>query len=287
MEKLDVAIIGAGPSGIFCARRLAGQGKKIAIFEKSRNIGGRLAARRFDGHVFNIGVNSFHSTAEELNEMVEHGIENETLIRDGVEIKAKSSITDWTKGLVKGLDVRLQCRLLKVEPRDNENILHFKNGQTVAAKDVILSAPAPQVVEILDGSEIEVPRQLKKVRYSSAVFYMLALNHELKELAGFEILHHVHYAADNDRHYYLLSFLGGWSEKSKEELREEFDETFRPIESYVHKWKYAKVQKRISSDCQMALKDKSIYLTGDYFYGDDMDSAVLSAQCVLDDVFNA
>lgn len=280
MDKLDVAIIGCGPSGIHCARKLHSAGKKVAIFEKSRNVGGRLASRRFNGHIFNVGVNSFHSTAEELNEMVEHGIENESLIRDGVEIKATSAITDWTKALVEGLDVRLQSKIEKIETGENENILQFENGESIAAKDVIVTAPAPQTYDLLKASGITLEK-LKKVHYSSAIFYMLALDHELSDLAEFRVLHHV----KNGKDFYLLEFLEDWTEKSREELREEFDEAFQPIESHVHKWKYAKVQKPISSDFQMALKNKSIYLTGDYFYGDNMDSAVLSAQSVLENVF--
>ena len=280
MEKIDVAIIGAGPSGIFSARKLAQAGKKVAIFEKSGNIGGRLASRRLDGHIFNFGVNSFHSTAEELNEMVEHGIASETLIRDGVEIKATSAITDWTKGLVKGLDVRLRQEVERIDVGENENVLYLKGFEPVAAKDVILTAPAPQAARILKASGLDAP-QLEKVRYSSAIYYMLSTERELGELAEFDVLQHV----KKEKHFYLLSFQEDWTEKPREELREEFDEVFQPVESHVHKWRYAKVAKPISSDCQMMLKNKAIYLTGDYFYGDNMDSAVLSAQGVLDEVF--
>lgn len=280
MEKLDVAIIGAGPSGIYSARKLSKAGKKLAIFEKSRNIGGRLASRRMDGHVFNFGVNSFHSTAEELNEMIEDGLENDTLIRDGVEISAKCAITDWTKSLVKNIDVRLKKEAVKIEAKDNENIIHFKDGESIAAKDVIITAPAPQALELLKASELKAP-ELDKVEYDSAIYYMLSIDRELDELAEFKVLQHI----KKEKEFYLLSFNEDWSEKSREELREEFDEVFRPTESHVHKWRYGKVKNSISSDCQMALKDKSIYLTGDYFYGDNMDSAVLSAQGVLDDVY--
>lgn len=286
MEKLDVAIIGAGPSGIFCARRLASSGKKVALLEKSRNIGGRLASRRFDGHVFNFGVNSFHSTADELNEMVEHGIASETLIRDGVEVSATAAITDWTKGLVKGLDVRLGHLVEKIQVGDNENIITFSGSELapMAAKDIIISAPAPQAAKILMDSGLPAG-SLEQVEYSSAIYYMLSLKRELEEVAEFQIVQHVHHSKD-DKHFYLLAFEEDWSEKSREELREEFDEVFRPIESHVHKWKYAKVKKGISSDEQMLFKNKGIFLTGDYFYGDNMDSAVLSAQGVLDDIFH-
>ncbi|MCG8587547.1 MAG: FAD-dependent oxidoreductase, partial [Pirellulales bacterium] len=46
-----VAIIGAGISGLICARRLVDHGFSVTIFEKSRGTGGRMAVRRFDGGV--------------------------------------------------------------------------------------------------------------------------------------------------------------------------------------------------------------------------------------------
>ncbi|QGJ70667.1 Deoxyribodipyrimidine photo-lyase type II [Planctomycetales bacterium 10988] len=41
-----VAVIGAGLSGLFCARTLADHGLKVTVFEKSRGVGGRMATRR-------------------------------------------------------------------------------------------------------------------------------------------------------------------------------------------------------------------------------------------------
>src|SRR3546814_6562189 len=43
---MRVAIIGAGISGLACARRLRDAGLEATLFDKSRGIGGRLATRR-------------------------------------------------------------------------------------------------------------------------------------------------------------------------------------------------------------------------------------------------
>ena len=42
----DVAVIGAGLSGIICARRLVSEGYSVCILDKSRGVGGRMATRR-------------------------------------------------------------------------------------------------------------------------------------------------------------------------------------------------------------------------------------------------
>ncbi|WP_396133737.1 NAD(P)-binding protein, partial [Chamaesiphon sp. OTE_75_metabat_556] len=46
-NPLEIAIVGAGMAGIVCARELQSTGRQgIAIFEKSRGVGGRLTTRR-------------------------------------------------------------------------------------------------------------------------------------------------------------------------------------------------------------------------------------------------
>lgn len=42
----SVAVIGAGIAGLACARRLADAGLSVAVFDKGRGIGGRMATRR-------------------------------------------------------------------------------------------------------------------------------------------------------------------------------------------------------------------------------------------------
>ncbi len=54
-----VAVIGAGIAGLACARRLAGQGVPVRIFDKSPGLGGRLATRRAEMHSFDHGAQYF------------------------------------------------------------------------------------------------------------------------------------------------------------------------------------------------------------------------------------
>ncbi|NJR68925.1 MAG: FAD-dependent oxidoreductase, partial [Synechococcales cyanobacterium CRU_2_2] len=46
---LDIAIIGAGVAGLTCARQLQLAGYRVALIDKSRGLGGRLATRRLSG----------------------------------------------------------------------------------------------------------------------------------------------------------------------------------------------------------------------------------------------
>jgi renalase len=41
--------VGAGLAGLICAQKLQRAGYQVAVLEKSRGLGGRLATRRVDG----------------------------------------------------------------------------------------------------------------------------------------------------------------------------------------------------------------------------------------------
>ena len=56
---MRIAIIGAGISGLVCARRLVGQGAQVLLLEKSRSLAGRCASRKFGEHVVDSGVQYF------------------------------------------------------------------------------------------------------------------------------------------------------------------------------------------------------------------------------------
>ena len=53
---MRVAIIGAGMSGLACARRLVDAGLSPVVFDKGQGIGGRMATRRVDGLQFDHGA---------------------------------------------------------------------------------------------------------------------------------------------------------------------------------------------------------------------------------------
>ena len=55
-----VAVVGAGISGLTCARTLADHGLPVTVFEKSRGVGGHMATRRSDnGAAFDHGAQYF------------------------------------------------------------------------------------------------------------------------------------------------------------------------------------------------------------------------------------
>ena len=55
-DKRNIAVIGAGISGLCCAYELTKAGYDVTVFEKEDYIGGRMASRVKDGLPFDIGA---------------------------------------------------------------------------------------------------------------------------------------------------------------------------------------------------------------------------------------
>jgi len=68
---MRIAILGAGISGLVCARALAQAGHHVTVWEKSRSLGGRCASRKFGDHVVDHGVQYFTLRDSKIREEVQ------------------------------------------------------------------------------------------------------------------------------------------------------------------------------------------------------------------------
>lgn len=66
-----VAVVGAGLAGLACARRLAGAGVPLRVFEARRAPGGRIATRRNEAASFDYGAQYFTVTDAGFRQVVE------------------------------------------------------------------------------------------------------------------------------------------------------------------------------------------------------------------------
>jgi len=70
-EWMDIAILGAGISGLVCARAISAKGHRVVVLEKSRSLGGRCSSRKFGEHVVDTGVQYFTLRDPEVKREVE------------------------------------------------------------------------------------------------------------------------------------------------------------------------------------------------------------------------
>ncbi len=69
-RPLEVAVLGAGLSGLACARALADHGHLVRVFDKARGVGGRMATRRAEHRRFDHGAQYFTVRDERFGRFV-------------------------------------------------------------------------------------------------------------------------------------------------------------------------------------------------------------------------
>ena len=62
----DVVVVGAGTAGLVCASLLAHAGRKVALVEKHRYLGGRAMEHRFRGHQIGLGSHLVEDPGDSL-----------------------------------------------------------------------------------------------------------------------------------------------------------------------------------------------------------------------------
>lgn len=172
---MRVAVVGAGLAGIAAARELVAGGHEVVVFEKSRGLGGRLAARRAEGTVLDHGSPVVAAPpGSALRALADH-----LPVDDAVELPGglawASGATRLPKLLAEGLDVRLGVRLAALRPAAGALELGDEQGNTHGTADaVVVTAPAPQAADLLErgADRDERVRLLRGLGYAPAVMVL-------------------------------------------------------------------------------------------------------------------
>lgn len=158
MSRRSVAIIGAGISGISCARALSAAGLKVTLFEKSRSLGGRCASRKWEGHIVDHGAqyltirdNSFRAALERLCVGDLRPILTPVVDAAGQEVSAESVRWYHARGnnrigeaLLGRVPVCMQTPIFRLEKQQNQWLL-----ADTCFDAVVSSMPWPQTLALL------------------------------------------------------------------------------------------------------------------------------------------
>ncbi|MFT7108958.1 MAG: renalase [Psychrobacter glaciei] len=126
----QIAIIGAGMSGLVAASKLSASGFEVAVFEKARGTGGRMGSKRV--HIpsdtavdpektitFDLGVSSFGPVSEEfslyLNELSEQGVVIKNSRNHFVGTPRNSMITRY---LSENINVNFGQKITRVQNKE-------------------------------------------------------------------------------------------------------------------------------------------------------------------------
>lgn len=183
-EDAETLIIGAGVSGLSCARELAAAGRAPLILEKSRGVGGRCATRRVEGQPVDHGPAFLHGSDPGFLSAIDavgaertldgwphrvHGRGRPCLPRAFSGSDRRVGFADGVKAfpesLANGSRIRFESRLVRLRRGANGWEARDDRDREYRAGAVVLTLPVPQTLELLrelgdDSGELGAIRYL-------------------------------------------------------------------------------------------------------------------------------
>lgn len=166
---MDVVIVGAGLAGLAAARRLADEGLAVVVVDKARGVGGRLAMRRLGAAVVEHGAQVVTARTPEFARQVEEwrraGVVKPwpCVAAPGGGWRGVPAMTAPAKALAQGVELRLGWQVASVA-LDGEGqgwLLQGGDGSRLEARAVLLGAPAPQSLAMLDAGGVQLGKEVR------------------------------------------------------------------------------------------------------------------------------
>jgi hypothetical protein len=159
-----IAVVGAGIAGLLLAGALKARGEDVVVLEKSRGLGGRLATKRVGEAVFDSGAQYFTAKSERFAALVAGWAARGVVVPwpGGSTHRwiARPSMNALGKYLAEGLDVRREAKVVRVRRADGGWELTIENQAACRAGRLVLTAPLPQSLSLLQAGGVDLPRAL-------------------------------------------------------------------------------------------------------------------------------
>ncbi len=318
----DVCVVGAGLSGLLAARELKNRGLRVLVLDKGRGVGGRLSRRRTDGGAFDHGAQYFTARSEVFRRLVKGWLEaglirewatgfslpDGTLKDDGEpRYSGVTGMTSVPKFLAQGLDVQVNSRVVKIEAHSSGWQLSLEGGGDFHGRSVILTAPAPQSLQLMAAGGTVLPDQvmsdLNRIVYDPCLALMVRLEHAslIPEPGGVWLPGEpVSWIADNSQKGVCqgagsaITIHAGpqYSREHWDSAEAEVTTTLvaesstwlgaKPIETQLHRWLYSHPSVLYPDRCYCQNGETPLALAGDGFGGARVEGAALSGLAVAD-----
>jgi renalase len=187
-----VVVIGAGLSGLVCARELQRSGHAVTVLDKGASVGGRLATRRI---VTPLGI-----------AVVDHGaqfftVRSEEMAAEAAAWTTAGVVTEWCRGFGDGdgwpryrgtagmngiakhlaaqlgdAEVRVRTLAFSLHAVDGAWRVRLDDGSELDADAVVCTAPVPQAYALAVSAELEVPRELMTMIYDPTLSLLVVLD---------------------------------------------------------------------------------------------------------------
>ncbi len=181
---IDVAILGAGISGLRAAVELGSTGLKATVFEKSRGLGGRAATRRWNGLPMDHGAQFFTARSPEFRQQVAqwtaqgichewtrgfHRYEGGNLLAPDDDGHPRYACREGMSTLGRAMaaagniEVERQAKVVSVRADQGVWALVSEDGRAFAARALVVTCPPPQGVVLLAEAAPEATDFLRSV----------------------------------------------------------------------------------------------------------------------------
>lgn len=284
--KLDVAIIGAGISGLMAASKLVAAGRRVTLIDKGRSVGGRLATRRIGAGRADHGAQFFTVRDPEFGVWVEswqaaglvytwsHGWSDGSLAATPPDGHPRYAVQGGMNRLAKhlatqieaqGTEILTDVRVTAVAPQIDGWRLTSEGGRSFTAGAVIVTAPVPQTLALLDAGATPLTADdrasLERIRYAPSLCGLYVVEGEVHLPAPGAVQRpdaDFAWFADNrrkgispDATIITIHASGDWSaahyDAPDAELSEAFERALRPwlaadawiAEEQIKRWRYA------------------------------------------------
>ena len=164
----DVAIIGAGIAGSYCASVLQKAGYRVCLIEKGRGTGGRASSRRLplqeEGIQLScdLGAPFFHATENQLVDDIQQWLANDVIahwpaadqVGKGFAYTGIPSMSALTRYLAQHCDLYSQQRVSHIDLVDRVWCLRNESYKPlIKAARVVITAPAAQTAHLLTSPD--------------------------------------------------------------------------------------------------------------------------------------
>jgi len=167
----DVLIVGAGMSGMAAASALVRAGRRVMVVDKGRGVGGRMSNRRIGGAVFDHGAQFITARSEwfsrSMKEWCGEGVVSEwcrgfSAGADGhPRWRGNPNMKSLPLHLARGIDVLLESPVASISLEGTRWKTALGNGGSITSSAVVITAPVPQSLALLDKGGFEAPVDLR------------------------------------------------------------------------------------------------------------------------------
>ncbi|MCR9279577.1 MAG: FAD-dependent oxidoreductase [Pseudomonadaceae bacterium] len=305
-ETATVAVVGAGLSGLTCASQLVEAGHAVAVFDKSGDIGGRLATRRRPPLRWNHGAPYVQARSESFRAFMKQqqssGFARAVrLPRGELGFRGSPDMRELLRGVSDSLSINTHTRVTRLRRGAGGWLLRSEEQEIEHGPyaQVVLALPAPQVLALLLASnevaEDSMIEQLSQVRMVSNWALLLSFEEEVPLLDRLPLDYVVESITREDNGLaYVVRFGSQWSSERIDIERDDMapilmhtlasragegEKLPKPATVSAHRWRFAESSQPLGEYC-LWQPETGLGACGDWCLGAYAEHAFLSGKAM-------